>query len=51
MRQHGSGVLHQPLSLIRSQPAGIAGQNRGRPTATATAGTGRLLRAAGRRGR
>src|SRR5208337_142871 len=39
------------VQLIRFRPAGIAGQNRGRPTATATAGTGRLLRAAGRRGR
>ena len=25
MRQRGSGVLHQPLSLIRFQSAGIAG--------------------------
>ena len=51
MRQRGSGVLYQPLSLIRV-PARCNCRAEPRPAhRTATAGTGRLLRAAGRRGR
>jgi predicted signal transduction protein with EAL and GGDEF domain len=47
MRQRGSGVLHLPLSLIRFQSGGNCWAEGSPPHATA--GTGRLLRAAGRR--